>query len=77
MYRNAPSTLRRFMPAIVKYASNEDGSMRDPFGNPLPAFLIMEKGECLSERERSSIGGVVTIARQIEHNQFERPLEPR
>lgn len=49
MYRNAPDALRRFMPAIVKYAANEDSSVRDPFGNPMPAFLVMEKGECLSD----------------------------
>ena len=49
MYRNAPGALRRFMPDVVRFAANEDSAIRDPFGNPMPPFLVMEKGECLSE----------------------------
>lgn len=57
MYRNAPDALRKFMPDAVKFVANEDSSVRDPFGNPMPPFLVMEKGECLSEH--STKGGAV------------------
>jgi hypothetical protein len=54
MYRDAPEALRQFMPTIFHYGANEDSSARDPFGNPLPPFLVMEKGEVLSEQARKT-----------------------
>jgi hypothetical protein len=52
IYRNASEALRQFMPVIMVYGANEDGAVRDPFGNPMPPFLVMEKGEVLSEQAR-------------------------
>lgn len=41
------------MPAVATYAPNDDGALRDPFGNVLPAFLCMERGESLADMRQS------------------------
>lgn len=50
VYREAPMQLQRFMPSVSKYVDNLNSSVCDPFGNPLPPFIVMEKGESLSDR---------------------------
>lgn len=50
IYADAPVQLKRFMPAVNKYVDNLDGSVKDPWGNHVPPFIIMEKGESLSDR---------------------------
>ena len=62
VYRTSPPKLQRFMPAVVKYADNSDGALRDPFGNPLPPFIVMEKGDSLSDRCRNMPVDLFTAA---------------
>jgi hypothetical protein len=50
IYRSAPPKLQRFMPSVAKFVDNIDGALKDPFGNTLPPFIVMEKGESLSDR---------------------------
>lgn len=50
IYQNAPPVVRSFMPDVVQYAPNEDLTVTDPFGNPLPPFIVMENTEPLSDR---------------------------
>eukprot|EP00892_Ulva_mutabilis_P008949 jgi/Ulvmu1/6426/UM003_0055.1 len=42
--------LREFMPPVVEFVENEDGTIVDPFDNPMPPCFVMEKGEVLPER---------------------------
>jgi hypothetical protein len=62
MYRNSPPKLKRFMPKVVKYVPNEDGRVLDPFGNALPPFIVMEKGESLRDRNKDTPIDVFTAA---------------
>lgn len=39
-----------FMPTVVQFVGNEDGSFRDPFNGYMPPCFVMEKGESLTER---------------------------
>jgi hypothetical protein len=48
VYRSSP--LRSFMPRVLHLESNENHSIRDPFGGLMPPFVVMEKGESLQER---------------------------
>ena len=65
MYRNSPPQLKRFMPKVVKYVANVDDAIVDPFGNPLPPFIVMEKGDSLRDRTRDTPVDVFTAA-QVE-----------
>lgn len=38
------------MPAVSKYADNLDGVIQDSFSNALPPFILMHKGENLTDR---------------------------
>jgi hypothetical protein len=60
VYQNSP--LRHFMPTLVKVVSNEDGSIRDPFGGVMAPFIVMEKGESLQERARNRSLDLFTVA---------------
>jgi hypothetical protein len=60
VYRNSP--LRLFMPSVIRFESNKDCSIRDPFGGLIPPFIVMEKGESLQERARNSRVDVFTAA---------------
>ena len=53
IYKDAPVKLRNFMPLVSKYVDNLDGAAKGPFGNVLPPFIVMEKGESLSDRASS------------------------
>lgn len=50
-----------FMPAVLEFVDNEDGSFRDPSGNPMPPCFVMEKGESLTERTTRCHNDLVTI----------------
>lgn len=65
MYRNSPPKLKRFMPKVVKYVPNADDTIVDPFGNPLPPFIVMEKGESLRDRTRDTPVDVFTAAQVL------------
>jgi hypothetical protein len=70
IYRNSP--LRKFMPNVYLYESNEDNSIRDPFGGVMPPFIVMEKGESLQERANKCRIDVFTAAQvnpAVLHNQ--------
>jgi hypothetical protein len=60
VYRNSP--LRSFMPSVLHTESNENCSIRDPFGGLIPPFIVMEKGESLQERARNRRVDVFTAA---------------
>jgi hypothetical protein len=60
MYRNSP--LRHFMPRMLRYESNNNCKIRDPFGGLLPPFIVMEKGESLQERAPHSRIDLFTAA---------------
>jgi hypothetical protein len=60
VYSNSP--LRHFMPRVLHFESNEDSSIRDPFGGIIPPFIVMEKGDSLQERARSGRIDVFTAA---------------
>ncbi|NJR42311.1 MAG: hypothetical protein HC767_06280 [Akkermansiaceae bacterium] len=62
MYQTFPQELRRFMPTVVKFAANRDHAITDPFGSPLPPFIVMEKGESLRDRAKNSRVDVFTAA---------------
>jgi hypothetical protein len=34
----------------VEVQANEDGSLKDPWGNSLPPFIVMEKGKSLRDK---------------------------
>jgi hypothetical protein len=63
VYRNSP--LRNFMPSVILYESNEDNSIRDPFGGVMPPFIVMEKGESLQERATKGRVDVFTAAQVL------------
>jgi hypothetical protein len=63
VYRNSP--LRSFMPSVLLYESNNDTSIRDPFGGVMPPFIVMEKGESLQERVTKSRVDVFTVAQVL------------
>ena len=65
MYRNSPPQLKHSMPKVVKYVPNVDKSIFDPFGNPLPPFIVMEKGESLRDRTRDTPVDVFTAAQVL------------
>lgn len=65
MYRNSPAKLKRFMPRVVKYVANEDSTIVDPFGNTLPPFIVMEKGESLRDRTRDNPVDMFTAAQVL------------
>lgn len=65
VYRNSPPKLQRFMPAVVKYAANMDCAIQDPFGNSLPPFIVMEKGESLSDRSSNMPVDLFTAAQVL------------
>lgn len=48
LYRNC--CRGQFMPAVLEFVSNQDGSFRDSRGNPMPPCFVMEKGESLAQR---------------------------
>lgn len=62
LYRVSCPKLRRFMPKVVKYVTNDDKRVLDPFGNPLPPFIVMEKGESLRDRARNNPVDMFTAA---------------
>jgi hypothetical protein len=66
VYQSSP--LRQFMPNLVKVESNEDESVRDPFGGVMAPFIVMEKGESLQERVRHRTVDLFTVA-QVHHSQ--------
>lgn len=67
MYRTSP--LRRFMPTVSRMERNADGALKDPFGQPLAPFIVMERGEGLQGRVQK--GPVDTfVAAQV-------PLPPK
>lgn len=55
IYKSYQEALRKFMPEVVKYGPNTDGAIKDPFGNPLPPFIAMEKGESLRDHMKSRV----------------------
>ena len=46
-YTQYSDALGGFMPKIFLMHDNADGAVTDPFGNVLPPFIVMEKGEPL------------------------------
>jgi hypothetical protein len=62
IYRHAAPKLRNFMPLVSKYVDNVDGAAKSPFGNVLPPFIVMEKGESLSDRSQGIPVDVFTAA---------------
>lgn len=48
-YKTCAPELRRFMPRVLEYQANTHGLICDPFGNTLPPYIVMEKGESLRE----------------------------
>lgn len=65
MYQSFPPELRRFMPTVVKYAPNTNRKIKDPFGRPLPPFIVMEKGESLRDRAKNCPVDVFTAAQVL------------
>ena len=49
-----------FMPAVVQYVDNDDGSFTDPFGSPMAPCIVMEKGVSLTERTMSRKSDIFT-----------------
>lgn len=41
--------LQSILPNIADVCDNEDGAITDPRGNPVPPFIVMERGEALDE----------------------------
>lgn len=41
--------LRSILPNIADVCPNDSGAVTDPTGNPVPPFIIMERGEALDE----------------------------
>ena len=66
LYQSFPKQLRRFMPAVEQFVPNEDLAIRDPFGNVLAPFIVMEKGESLRDRAKHSRVDLFTAA-QVMH----------
>ena len=58
-----------FMPAVVQFVDNDDGSFTDPFGSPMAPCIVMEKGESLTERTMRRKSDIFTTvqARSLEH----------
>ena len=50
-----------FMPTVVQFVDNDDGSFLDPRGLPMPPCFVMEKGESLSERTMRCSSDIFTI----------------
>jgi hypothetical protein len=63
VYCNSP--LRNFMPSVLLYESNDDKSIRDPFGGVMPPFIAMDKGESLQQRVTKSRVDVFTVAQVL------------
>lgn len=72
MYRDAPLQLKRFMPSVAKYVDNVDEALKDPFGNTLPPFIVMEKGESLSDRARNMPVDLFTAAQVMLSQNFKK-----
>lgn len=45
-------TLGVLLPRLGRVCPNDDGAITDAFGEPLPSFIVMEKGEALDEWNR-------------------------
>lgn len=45
-------TLGVLLPRLGRVCTNADGAITDAFGEPLPPFIVMEKGEALDEWSR-------------------------
>jgi hypothetical protein len=60
VYHSSP--LAHFMPRVWRTESNDDGSIRDPFGGPMAPFIVMEKGQSLQDRARQCRVDVFTAA---------------
>lgn len=56
------STAGRFMPTVLAFEPNEDGRFCDPFDNPMPPCIVMEKGELLTERSPLAADDAATTA---------------
>lgn len=56
------STAGRFMPTVLAFEPNDDGRFCDPFDNPMPPCIVMEKGELLTERSPLAADDAATIA---------------
>ena len=62
LFREFPLALRHFMPHVVEIVENGDESLKDPFGNALPPFIVMDKGESLRDRASNPEMELFTIA---------------
>lgn len=60
LYEDYPAALRQFMPDVVQIVENDDQHVQDPFGNALPPFIVMEKGESLRDRFSNPCMGTFT-----------------
>jgi hypothetical protein len=50
------------MPVLVECQRNESCAVQDPFGHPMPPYIVLEKGESLKERTRGIPIDVFTAA---------------
>lgn len=65
LYQSFPKQLRRFMPVVVQFVPNTDQKVRDPFGNALAPFIVMEKGESLRDRANNCRVDLFTAAQVL------------
>lgn len=52
IYEQCASELQDFMPKVLRFLPNDDGRIKDPFGNAMPPCIVLEKGECLQAAGR-------------------------
>ena len=47
LYARTPE-LVQCMPEVLKMVHNKEGSVKDPFGNKMPPYIAMERGDSLT-----------------------------
>lgn len=67
--------LRSILPNVADVCPNENGAVTDPSGNPMPPFIVMERGEALDEWAAGSRPDVGSVA-QVRGAPLRHPAHP-
>jgi hypothetical protein len=65
IYKRCGPELQRLMPKVIQFQPNEDGSICDPFGTPMPPYIVLERGESLREFSRKRQVNTISTAKLL------------